>query len=116
MKDIAKIAVSATYPKINISGLEFGFEVFGLDFIIDSKFKPWLIEVNTNPCLELSSQCLERLIPQMIENTIRLAVDTVFQPCMEFPRTMSSTVPENILLFNRFNVLFDDCFDREGGW
>jgi len=28
--------------------------VFGLDFMIDEDFKVWLIEVNTNPCLELS--------------------------------------------------------------
>ena len=27
------------------------FELFGLDFMIDSLGKLWLIEVNTNPCL-----------------------------------------------------------------
>ncbi len=30
------------------------FEVFGLDFMIDKDFKPWLIEINTNPCIETS--------------------------------------------------------------
>lgn len=30
-------------------------EVFGYDFIIDESLNPWLIEVNTNPCLEESS-------------------------------------------------------------
>jgi hypothetical protein len=28
------------------------FELFGYDFILDEDFNPWLIEVNTNPCLE----------------------------------------------------------------
>lgn len=28
----------------------------------------WLIEINTNPCLELSSPLLEKLIPRMISN------------------------------------------------
>ena len=27
-------------------------KIYGLDFMIDANFKPWLIEVNTNPCLE----------------------------------------------------------------
>jgi hypothetical protein len=31
--------------------------------MIDEKFHPWLIEINTNPCLELASPLLARLIP-----------------------------------------------------
>lgn len=30
-------------------------EIFGYDFILDSNLKVWLIEVNTNPCIEESS-------------------------------------------------------------
>lgn len=47
------------------------FEIFGFDFMIDEDLKPWLIEVNTNPCLELSSPYLARLIPSMLENAIK---------------------------------------------
>ena len=47
------------------------FEIFGYDFMIDEDFKPWIIEVNTNPCLELSSPLLARLIPSMLENAIK---------------------------------------------
>lgn len=49
----------------------------------------------------------------MIENAIRLAVDTVFQPCVMFPRSMASNVPENILATNKFSIIFDDFFDRD---
>lgn len=31
------------------------FELFGYDFMIDENKKVWLIEVNTNPCIEESS-------------------------------------------------------------
>ena len=34
------------------------FEIFGYDFMIDNNGKLWLIEINTNPCLELSSPLL----------------------------------------------------------
>lgn len=30
-----------------------GFELLGLDFMIDENLKIYLIEVNTNPCLEI---------------------------------------------------------------
>jgi len=39
--------------------------------MIDENYKIWLIEVNTNPCLELSSPLLARLIPQMLDNAFK---------------------------------------------
>lgn len=39
--------------------------------MIDESLKPYLIEINTNPCLELSSPLLVKLIPAMIENLFR---------------------------------------------
>ena len=51
------------YLKIN--------KIFGLDFMIDEDFKMYLIEVNTNPCLETSTTLLARLIPNMVENALK---------------------------------------------
>jgi D-alanine-D-alanine ligase-like ATP-grasp enzyme len=51
MKELAKQAVNAIYCRIDKEKKEYCFELFGLDFIIDSYFKPSLIEINTNPCL-----------------------------------------------------------------
>jgi D-alanine-D-alanine ligase-like ATP-grasp enzyme len=50
-------------------------EIFGYDFIIDSALKPWLIEVNTNPCLEESSSLLKILIPRMLDDALKLTLD-----------------------------------------
>ena len=47
------------------------FEIFGLDFMIDEAFKPWLIEINTNPDITTSSSICGKVIPPMVENAIR---------------------------------------------
>lgn len=31
------------------------FELFGFDVMIDEKYTPWLLEVNTSPCMEYST-------------------------------------------------------------
>lgn len=66
--------------KINQSNRKFCFEIFGYDFILDGDMNPWLIEVNTNPCLEESSTLLKRLIPRMVNDALKLTVDVVFPP------------------------------------
>lgn len=83
MKELAREAVRAIYCRIDKEKKKYCFELFGLDFIIDSAFKPSLIEINTNPCLELSASILERLIPRMMENAFRLGVDPLFRPRIE---------------------------------
>jgi len=42
------------------------FEIFGLDFMIDQNFIVWLIEINTNPCLEESNAFLAQLLPRIL--------------------------------------------------
>ena len=49
---MATDAVKSVYQKIDPLKRMYTYELFGLDFMIDSKFNPWLIEINTNPCLE----------------------------------------------------------------
>ncbi len=51
MKKIATKAVNAIHPKVNTEKVNYSFELFGLDFLIDRNFCPWLVEINTNPCL-----------------------------------------------------------------
>ena len=58
--------MEAVKKKININNRQSCFEIFGYDFILDTEFNLWLIEVNTNPCIEESSPLLEKLIPRMI--------------------------------------------------
>jgi Tubulin-tyrosine ligase family. len=48
---------------------KYTFEIFGYDFMIDAEGTVWLIEVNTNPCIEESSPLLGKLLPRMIGNS-----------------------------------------------
>jgi len=48
--------------------------------MIDEQLKPWLIEVNTNPCIEESSPILGQLLPRMLHNAFQLTLDVLFPP------------------------------------
>ena len=46
--------------------------------MLDENFRLYLIEVNTNPCLEESSSILAMLLPRMVEDMLCLSVDALF--------------------------------------
>ena len=48
--------------------------------MVDQDFKVSLIEVNTNPSIETNCALLERIIPSMLEQAMRIAIDPVFKP------------------------------------
>ena len=54
--------------------------------MIDDNFKVWLIEVNTNPCLEESSGLLKILLPRMLSyiylgDSFKLTIEQVLPNC-----------------------------------
>jgi len=51
MKEICLDSIKSAFLKLSPEKLQHNFELFGMDFMIDSDFVPWLIEINTNPCL-----------------------------------------------------------------
>jgi len=68
MKDLIATTMQSVRKKLNAEERNYCYELFGYDFIIDEAFKTWLIEVNTNPCLEESSNLLKMILPRMIGN------------------------------------------------
>lgn len=90
MKESIWISMISVKKKLNSENRKFCFEIFGYDFIMDSDLNVWLIEVNTNPCLEESSPLLEMLIPRMIgkldifklelDDAFKITLDIIFPP------------------------------------
>lgn len=78
MKELVYMSLSSVRTKVNPHRRKHCFEIFGYDFILDSSLKVWLIEVNTNPCIETSSPLLKTLIPRMLNDAMKLTVDEVF--------------------------------------
>ena len=90
-KKIATDCVRAVFHKITTKKKNFCFELFGLDFMIDDNYKAWLIEANVNPDLDSSSPILARLIPNLIDNVLKIAIDPLFPP-PNFPKNKKAYI------------------------
>lgn len=73
-----RLSLKATAKLLNANNRKFSFQIFGYDFMIDQTGFPWLIEVNTNPCIEESSKLLAMLLPRMLDDAFRLTLDPLF--------------------------------------
>jgi D-alanine-D-alanine ligase-like ATP-grasp enzyme len=56
------------------------FELFGFDFLLDEDFRLWLLEINTNPFLGTPNKDMVILVPKMVEDMIKIAVDPICKP------------------------------------
>lgn len=87
IKHLCKISLAAAREEFMKTSITNSFELFGYDFMIDENFKSYLIEVNTNPCLEYACPLLADIISSLLENVFRVAVDTVCPPPRPSQRT-----------------------------
>jgi len=88
MKYLIRQSLAATRRKLDPNYWKFTFELFGYDFIVDDDFNLWLIEVNTNPCIEESSMLLKHLLRRMLEDMAKLVIDPLFpKPRIKWKRT-----------------------------
>lgn len=86
------------------------YELFGYDFMFDDNFKPYLIEVNSNPSLEPSSTLLMKLFSFMLDNTFRIAIDPLFPP-NEGYSLKKGAIGIDVCPENRFDLIFDERID-----
>ena len=76
--ELIKITFKAVKDKLK-EGKKYTFEIFGYDFILDCNFDMYLLEINTNPGLEESSPLISKLLPRMIDDALRLTIDTIYE-------------------------------------
>ena len=79
MKYLVEISFKSVGKKLLKTNPVLCFEIFGYDFIIDNDFKPWILEINNNPGLCISSPLIKKLIPRMLDDAFRLTIDKVFE-------------------------------------
>jgi tubulin monoglycylase TTLL3/8 len=78
MERLVTDSFRSVHNKVDPARLHNTFEIFGYDFMIDENFRVYLIECNTNPCLEICCPLLSRIIPELLENSFRIALDPLF--------------------------------------
>jgi len=78
MERLVADSFRAVSSKIDPNRLNNQFEVFGYDFMIDENFKVFLIECNTNPNLEICCPLLARIMPELLDNSFRIALDPIY--------------------------------------
>lgn len=113
MPQIRKLVTDSyrsVYGKIDPMRLNNTFELFGYDFMLDADFRLYLIEVNTNPCLETSCPLLARIIPDVLDNTFRLVLDPIYPSPEGFNPRKTQQAPQEI----KFTLVFDEEIDGPG--
>lgn len=78
--------------------------------MFDDNFKPFLIEVNSNPSLEPSCNLLTKMFTQMLDNTFRIAIDPLFPP-QEGYSLKKGSIGVDIVPENKFDLIFDERVD-----
>ena len=108
VKEIITLTMRSGKDKINKNGRSHQFEIFGYDFMLDSDFNIFLIEINTNPGLEISSPWIKIVVPRMLDDAIRLTVDKVFEPIYDFNKNYKfNYTEEQKQLLNKSKIEVD---------
>ena len=109
IKEIIKLTMKSIKYKINKNRRNYQFEIFGYDFMIDSEFNLFLIEINTNPGLEESSPWIKIIVPRMLDDALRITIDQLFETKYDFDLITKNNIEidnncyKNIL--NRYKII-----------
>ena len=89
----ALVTFKACSESIAKESREIGYELLGLDFMVDTDLNVYLIEVNTNPCLSTLTASQDNLIKKLVDDVLKLTVDPIFGLHPEETTQLSSSPP-----------------------
>ena len=112
IKELIKIVCFSGKEKINLNERKNCFEIFGFDFIVDKNYEVFLLEVNTNPGLEESSELIRMLVPRMIDDAFRITIDEIFKT--RYSKEFVSQYENTVEYISPFPVL--NYSDQENLW
>lgn len=84
---LSGITIAAVSKILCKTEIHKSFELLGYDYMVDDQFNVTLIEVNSNPCLEFVCPLLTDIISSLIENVVKVALDTQLPPPAKGSRT-----------------------------
>ena len=76
--------------------------------MVDRQIQPYLIEINSNPSLEINCPLLSRVIPSMLENSFRIALDPLIPPSGHFSTNKRMSLHDHYLQNMKFELIFDE--------
>ena len=92
VKYIVELTMNSVKDKINQNKRNFCFEIFGYDFMMDVNLNVYLIEINTNPGLEISSPWIKAIVPRMVDDALRLTIDELFPTKYQFDKNAATEI------------------------
>ncbi|XP_038074815.1 tubulin--tyrosine ligase-like [Patiria miniata] len=93
---IIRQCLTAIKEEVTTEGLGYqSFQLFGFDFMLDTDFKVWLIEVNGAPA------CAKRLQSQLVEGIVCLVIDRVFPPPSDPASPNQTRQPSQLASFEK---------------
>ena len=104
IKDIIIDTFLCVKKKMNPNNRTNVFELFGFDFLLDEDFRIWLIECNHNPFLGTPNEYMRGLVPNMIDDMLKIVLDPVIKP-----KTVLEPDRENV-----FELIYRDASQKHG--
>ncbi|XP_064093298.1 LOW QUALITY PROTEIN: uncharacterized protein LOC135206044 [Macrobrachium nipponense] len=73
MRDALVAAMLAA--QVEMDTFKHGFELFGADFMLTEDLRPWLIEINSSPCMAPTTSVTRRMCAQCLQDVVKVVID-----------------------------------------